>query len=149
MRWHSLVTSLHTCLEKVACRTCPMVTVRLLDPTAQWDTTPPTSGHYPSASGHTATVILPPEAATTVTVLQGEIFHLTPVQTVCPRCQQAITTRISHEIGLLNMLLCCFCCAAGCDLGCCLIPCVIDEFKDVMHSCPNCKSHIYTYKRVC
>ncbi|XP_030068564.1 cell death-inducing p53-target protein 1 [Microcaecilia unicolor] len=110
---------------------------------------PPIAGHYPSPSGHTATVFVPSGAATTVTVLQGEIFQGTPVQTVCPHCQQAVITRTSHEIGLMNLLLCCFCCAVGCDLGCCLIPCVMDEFKDVMHSCPNCKAYIYTYKRMC
>lgn len=38
---------------------------------------------------------------------------------------------------------------SSCDLGCCLIPCLIDEFKDVTHTCPNCKAYIYTYKRVC
>lgn len=36
-----------------------------------------------------------------------------------------------------------------CDLGCCLIPCLIDDLKDVTHTCPNCKGYIYTYKRIC
>ncbi|XP_006874948.1 PREDICTED: cell death-inducing p53-target protein 1 isoform X2 [Chrysochloris asiatica] len=92
---------------------------------------------------------VPPGAATTVTVLQGEIFEGAPVQTVCPHCQQAITTKISYEIGLMNFVLGFFCCFMGCDLGCCLIPCLINDFKDVTHTCPNCKAYIYTYKRLC
>lgn len=36
-----------------------------------------------------------------------------------------------------------------CDLGCCLIPCLIDDLKDVTHTCPYCKGYIYTYKRIC
>ncbi|XP_061606122.1 cell death-inducing p53-target protein 1 isoform X1 [Phyllopteryx taeniolatus] len=100
--------------------------------------------------GHTATTVMaPPGAATTVTVLQGEMFQTSPVQTVCPHCQQAIVTRISHDVGLMNTLFCLFCFFVGCDLGCCLIPCLIDDLKDVTHSCPYCKGYIYTYKRIC
>ncbi|CAI5791802.1 LITAF domain-containing protein [Podarcis lilfordi] len=109
----------------------------------------PPAGPYAPAGGQTATVLVPSGAAATVTVLQGEIFQAAPVPTVCPHCQQAITTKITHEIGLMNFLLGFFCCFVGCDLGCCLIPCLIDEFKDVTHTCPNCKAYIYTYKRMC
>lgn len=125
---------------------------------------PPPPGHYPhpmpgpmgTSPGsfipmgcHTATVLAPPGAATTVTVLQGEMFQTSPVQTICPHCQQAIVTRISHDIGLMNTLFCLFCFFVGCDLGCCLVPCLIDDLKDVTHSCPSCKGYIYTYKRIC
>ncbi|KAG7455689.1 hypothetical protein JOB18_048470 [Solea senegalensis] len=109
----------------------------------------PGPGHFVQMGGHTATVLAPPGAATTVTVLQGEMFQTSPVQTVCPHCQQAIVTRISHDVGLMNTLFCLFCFFVGCDLGCCLIPCLIDDLKDVTHTCPNCKGYIYTYKRIC
>ncbi|XP_046691003.1 cell death-inducing p53-target protein 1 isoform X2 [Silurus meridionalis] len=124
----------------------------------------PAPGHYPHPMpgqfapgpshcgpglGHTATMIGPTGSAATVTVLQGEMFQSAPVQTVCPHCQQAIITRISHDIGLMNTLFCLFCFFVGCDLGCCLIPCLIDDLKDVTHTCPNCKGYIYTYKRLC
>ncbi|KFQ23398.1 Cell death-inducing p53-target protein 1, partial [Merops nubicus] len=109
----------------------------------------PAPGHYPSPGGHSATVLVPSGTATTVTVLQGEIFQGAPVQTVCPHCQQAITTKITYEIGLMSFLLGVFCCFVGCDLCCCLIPCLFDDFKDVTHTCPNCKAYIYTYKRMC
>uniref|UniRef100_A0A8D0B872 Cell death-inducing p53-target protein 1 n=1 Tax=Salvator merianae TaxID=96440 RepID=A0A8D0B872_SALMN len=109
----------------------------------------PPTGPYAPGSGQAAAVLVPSGAATTVTVLQGEIFQAAPVTTVCPHCQQAITTKISHVIGLTNYLLGFFCCFVGCDLGCCLIPCLIDELKDVIHTCPNCKAYIYLYKRTC
>ncbi|XP_028669950.1 cell death-inducing p53-target protein 1 [Erpetoichthys calabaricus] len=109
----------------------------------------PGPGPYPSPSTHATTVFVPHGAATTVTVLQGEMFQASPVQTVCPHCQQAITTKISYDLGLMNTLFCLFCCFVGCDLGCCLIPFVMDDLKDVTHTCPNCKGYIYTYKRMC
>ncbi|XP_042248034.1 cell death-inducing p53-target protein 1-like [Thunnus albacares] len=135
-----------------------------MPPPPQGGPYPPPPGHYPHPipgqmgpgpshfvhmGGHTATVLAPPGAATTVTVLQGEMFQTTPVQTVCPHCQQAIITRISHDVGLMNTLFCLFCFFVGCDLGCCLIPCLIDDLKDVTHTCPYCKGYIYTYKRIC
>ncbi|XP_056609220.1 cell death-inducing p53-target protein 1 [Triplophysa dalaica] len=107
----------------------------------------PGPSHF--APGHTATVLTSPGAATTVTVMQGEMFQSAPVETLCPHCQQPIVTRITHDIGLMNTLFCLFCFFVGCDLGCCLIPCMIDELKDVTHTCPNCKGYIYTYKRIC
>ncbi|KAM9784951.1 cell death-inducing p53-target protein 1 [Syngnathus typhle] len=127
---------------------------------------PPLPGHFPHPmpghmgpggpvpfmhmGSHTATTVMaPPGSATTVTVLQGEMFQTSPVQTVCPHCQQAIVTRISHDVGLMNTLFCLFCFFVGCDLGCCLIPCLIDDLKDVTHTCPSCKGYIYTYKRIC
>lgn len=42
-----------------------------------------------------------------------------------------------------------FCLQFRCDLGCCLIPCLINDFKDVTHTCPSCKAYICTYKRLC
>lgn len=41
------------------------------------------------------------------------MFQSAPVQTVCPHCQQPITTRISHDIGLMNTLICMFCFFVG------------------------------------
>ncbi|XP_062306474.1 cell death-inducing p53-target protein 1 [Osmerus eperlanus] len=107
----------------------------------------PGPGHF--YEGHATTVLSPQAAGARVTVLHGEIFQSLPVQTVCSHCHQAIVTRISYDVGLMNTLFCLFCFCVGCDLGCCLIPCLIDDLKDVTHTCPNCKGHIYTYKRIC
>ncbi|XP_023677809.1 cell death-inducing p53-target protein 1 isoform X2 [Brienomyrus brachyistius] len=109
----------------------------------------PTPGRYPAQPGRPTTVLSPLGATTMVTVLQGEMFQSAPVQTVCPHCQQTIITSISYEIGLLNTLFCLFCCFVGCDFGCCLLPCLINDLKDVTHTCPYCKGYIYTYKRMC
>lgn len=73
----------------------------------------PGPSHFVHMGGHTATVLAPPGGATTVTVLQGEMFQTSPVQTVCPHCQQAIVTRISHDVGLMNTLFCLFCVFVG------------------------------------
>lgn len=73
----------------------------------------PGPSHFVHVGSHTATVLAPPGAATTVTVLQGEMFQTSPVQTVCPHCQQAIITRISHDVGLMNTLFCLFCFFVG------------------------------------
>uniref|UniRef100_A0A674N0H7 Cell death-inducing p53-target protein 1 n=1 Tax=Takifugu rubripes TaxID=31033 RepID=A0A674N0H7_TAKRU len=131
----------------------PLIDAKNIQPGGMY---PPPPGHFPhpmagqmgpgpspfvQMGGHAA--------ATTVTVLQGEMFQTSPVHTVCPHCQQAIVTRISHDVGLMNTLFCLFCFFVGCDLGCCLIPCLIDDLKDVTHTCPNCKGYIYTYKRIC
>lgn len=71
-------------------------------------------GPFVHMGGHTATTVMaPPGSATTVTVLQGEMFQTSPVQTVCPHCQQAIVTRISHDVGLMNTLFCLFCFFVG------------------------------------
>lgn len=74
----------------------------------------PSPGQFVHMGGHTATVLAPPgAAATTVTVLEGEMFQASPVQTVCPHCQQAIVTRISYDVGLMNTLFCLFCFFVG------------------------------------
>uniref|UniRef100_A0A3Q2Y8X2 Cell death-inducing p53-target protein 1 n=1 Tax=Hippocampus comes TaxID=109280 RepID=A0A3Q2Y8X2_HIPCM len=91
---------------------------------------------------------MPPPTQGDSQYLMDHCFHTThqcmlqtsPVQTACPHCQQAIVTRISHDVGLMNTLFCLFCFFVGCDLGCCLI----DDLKDVTHTCPY-----YTYKRIC
>lgn len=35
----------------------------------------------------------------------------------------------------------------SCWLGCCLIPCCIDECMDVHHSCPHCKAYLGRHRR--
>lgn len=60
------------------------------------------------------------------------------------------TTRTTHSQTSHKHRTVCVCTVLlRCDLGCCLIPCLIDDLKDVTHTCPNCKGYIYTYKRIC
>lgn len=77
---------------------------------------------------------------------QGQVLTaLAPEQTPCvplhpqPPGLQAVPPSLPH----------CFFLCSRCDLCCCLIPCLFDDFKDVTHTCPNCKAYIYTYKRMC
>ena len=35
----------------------------------------------------------------------------------------------------------------SCWMGCCLIPCCMDECMDKEHSCPNCKAFLGKYRR--
>uniref|UniRef100_A0A8C8S6J0 LITAF domain-containing protein n=1 Tax=Pelusios castaneus TaxID=367368 RepID=A0A8C8S6J0_9SAUR len=35
-----------------------------------------------------------------------------------------------------------------CNLGCCLMPLMMNRFKDVDHYCPRCQFHIYRYNRL-
>ncbi|KAI2576922.1 cell death inducing p53 target 1, partial [Homo sapiens] len=65
----------------------PMPQPGFIPPHMSADGTYMPPGPYPGPGGHTATVLVPSGAATTVTVLQGEIFEGAPVQTVCPHCQ--------------------------------------------------------------
>lgn len=59
-------------------------------------------------------------------------------------CFPSPTHSWEPELTALRVFLC-----SRCDLCCCLIPCLFDDFKDVTHTCPNCKAYIYTYKRMC
>ncbi|KAG9334992.1 hypothetical protein JZ751_006215, partial [Albula glossodonta] len=107
----------------------------------------PSPGSQTSTGTRPSLVISPSQAASLISSLQENRFRTLPVQTVCWKCHQRIRTRITKEIGLMNIIACVVCCFIGCDLGCCLIPCMIEDLKDVRHTCPNCKGHIYTYMR--
>lgn len=61
-----------------------------------------------------------------------------------PSCCPSVPVAVPTVSSQLCTSLCC-----RCDLCCCLIPCLFDDFKDVTHTCPNCKAYIYTYKRMC
>uniref|UniRef100_A0AAQ5ZNK1 LITAF domain-containing protein n=2 Tax=Amphiprion ocellaris TaxID=80972 RepID=A0AAQ5ZNK1_AMPOC len=70
-----------------------------------------------------------------------------PGQTVCPHCQQSVTTTTELKPGLLTWAVCGGLAIFGCCL-CCCIPFCIDACKDVEHSCPSCHKVIYIYKRM-
>ncbi|XP_051797235.1 LITAF domain-containing protein-like isoform X2 [Acanthochromis polyacanthus] len=70
-----------------------------------------------------------------------------PGQTVCPHCQQSVTTIAVFKPGLLTWAVCGGLAFVGCCL-CCCIPFCIDACKDVEHSCPSCHNVIYIYKRM-
>jgi len=62
-----------------------------------------------------------------------------PMEVHCHHCNTQVTTTVTKVIGLGNTAGCMICCCLGGWYGCCLIPCCVDEFKDTIHSCPNCE----------
>ena len=62
----------------------------------------------------------------------------------CGYCQSKITTLTTDEFGAFTFL------SIGCYLTCCLccIPCILPNFKDVHHKCPNCSRSIGLFTRI-
>lgn len=59
-------------------------------------------------------------------------------QLFCPVCKEIVITRVEKKVGDGTILvggMLCICC--GC-LGCCLVPCLIDDCKDSIHFCSKC-----------
>ncbi|XP_070580668.1 cell death-inducing p53-target protein 1-like [Ptychodera flava] len=102
---------------------------------------PPPGGYTHSSS----TVVI-----TQPTVVSTGMTHFTsvPAQTRCPHCQKDIVTDITYESGTCTILVCVLCCLVGCDMGCCLIPFCMDDFKDCVHRCPNCSAVVGTWSRM-
>ena len=57
-------------------------------------------------------------------------FANTPVQVRCPNCRYDVETIIHRESGDCSCLAC-FCLGGWTRY--------VDEFKDAVHTCPNCK----------
>ncbi|XP_078696160.1 lipopolysaccharide-induced tumor necrosis factor-alpha factor homolog isoform X1 [Branchiostoma floridae x Branchiostoma belcheri] len=75
-----------------------------------------------------------------------------PVRLTCPSCHQDVLTTVQPEIGMFTWLMVGAVFLFGFAfplvwLGCCFIPLCIKDFKDVKHTCPNCQTHLGTYKR--
>ncbi|XP_060799118.1 U11/U12 small nuclear ribonucleoprotein 25 kDa protein isoform X1 [Neoarius graeffei] len=86
----------------------------------------------------------PPSYPAPQIILEINKLSRYPSQTQCPYCEQYITTEVSTVIGNTTWLMCLASAFIGCIAGCCLIPFCISEFKDVVHKCPKCRSHIHT-----
>ncbi|KAI1307645.1 Lipopolysaccharide-induced tumor necrosis factor-alpha factor -like protein [Halotydeus destructor] len=88
----------------------------------------------------------PVQGTTVIVTRQG--FGPYPSQTTCPNCSQNVMTSTMSSPGLLTWILSGTLLLIGCWAGCCLIPCCVPECQDVEHRCPNCKTHLGTYKRI-
>ncbi|XP_023262766.1 lipopolysaccharide-induced tumor necrosis factor-alpha factor [Seriola lalandi dorsalis] len=71
-----------------------------------------------------------------------------PVQIVCPKCNQTVLTKVDYSAGLLTYLFCGGLFFCGFVLGCCLIPFCVDRLRDAKHTCPTCKAVLGLYKRL-
>ena len=71
------------------------------------------------------------------------VFGETSVRAVCPHCRITVVTT-THSVPGLKACLClplCF------TLFGCLVCCCLDDFMDVVHTCPFCKNKIATYEQ--
>ncbi|CAD8177886.1 unnamed protein product [Paramecium octaurelia] len=60
----------------------------------------------------------------------------------CGYCQRQVQTVIKYEPGAGTYLIGGLLAIVGLWFGCCLIPCFIDDCKDVLHFCPSCQGKI-------
>ncbi|CAL1547857.1 unnamed protein product [Lymnaea stagnalis] len=89
---------------------------------------------YPPGFSQT-TVIVQPQV-----IVRGEDYRFmqNPARIVCQHCQEAVTTKLTYEAGLLTYSLCGLIICFGLCCGCCLIPFFMDGTKDVEHRCCHC-----------
>ncbi|XP_071177734.1 uncharacterized protein [Mytilus edulis] len=76
--------------------------------------------------------------------------HFKPYDTICPHCNEHVTTEASYKMGdkayhTIFRLLLVLCCIGLPILS--LVPCCINRFKDVTHTCPRCHQIVAEYKR--
>ncbi|XP_064842256.1 uncharacterized protein LOC135554117 isoform X1 [Oncorhynchus masou masou] len=90
----------------------------------------------------------PPSIPAPEVILDIQKLPPCSAQTQCPQCREFITTEIVTSIGNVACLVCVTMSVLGCVAGCCLIPFCIDNFKDVTHRCPKCRSPIITIKKL-
>ena len=119
--------------------------------------------HYPPAANVTPQQLpplsLPPlyhyqpcPANTVSPVVLNRQFGQTPVPLRCPNCQKDVVTVLVYESGAMVWI------AVGIIFLLALfvivplflfwIPFLIDDFKDITHTCPNCCYVFGKYKRI-
>lgn len=109
---------------------------------------PAAGGYAPPAGGQWATT-------STTTVIthqpaQGSMMHYTqvPATIVCQFCNATVSTATTYTVGTYTWLVCFILWLVGCGIGCCLIPFCMNDCKDVVHTCPNCKSAVGRYSKM-
>ncbi|XP_042233051.1 lipopolysaccharide-induced tumor necrosis factor-alpha factor homolog isoform X3 [Homarus americanus] len=92
----------------------------------------PTYGH---AGAPTAVV-------TTVVPLGSQSTHM-----ICPHCHADVDTATKLSPSMVAWLSGFIICILGGVMGCCLVPCCINDCMNVEHSCPNCHAFLGKYNR--
>ncbi|XP_065051612.1 lipopolysaccharide-induced tumor necrosis factor-alpha factor homolog [Rhopilema esculentum] len=95
----------------------------------------------------------PGTAATTTTVMvtavqQQQVNTPFPANITCTNCKANVITEVSYKNGTMTYLMAGGMCLAGLWLGCCFIPFCCNRFKDIIHTCPNCKAIVGFHKRI-
>ncbi|EAS00550.3 LITAF-like zinc ribbon domain protein (macronuclear) [Tetrahymena thermophila SB210] len=65
-----------------------------------------------------------------------------PQQLYCANCKQYTTTKVALKNGSGAYIAGGVIAACGFWLGCCLIPCMVDDCKDSVHFCTRCGSNL-------
>ncbi|KAL2078170.1 hypothetical protein ACEWY4_025855 [Coilia grayii] len=65
----------------------------------------------------------------------------------CDSCSLVVQTVVRHRVTNTTWFMCGIFSAVGCLFGCCLLPFLLNYFKDVSHYCPNCKAKIRNVPR--
>ncbi|EDO33373.1 predicted protein, partial [Nematostella vectensis] len=102
-------------------------------------------GYAPQGQPYATTTVIQQPATVVVNPIG---FYETPVSMNCPTCHATIVTATDYVTGTLTWLACFGLCIIGCDLGCCFIPFCVDSMKDVVHTCPNCRSQVGVFRRM-
>ncbi|XP_063073083.1 lipopolysaccharide-induced tumor necrosis factor-alpha factor homolog [Engraulis encrasicolus] len=71
-----------------------------------------------------------------------------PAKARCPQCHSFITTEVTYTVGSVSWLVCSMSILLGCVAGCCLLPFCLQNFKDVHHKCPKCRTLLHTVKKL-
>ncbi|CAG2106550.1 unnamed protein product [Medioppia subpectinata] len=89
------------------------------------------------------------QSGNTVVVVQNIQMSPYPMYMKCTRCGVEVVTLAEPTVGLLTWCVSAGLCVVGCNLGCCLFPFFIYECQDIEHRCPQCRTHLGTYRRCC
>ncbi|XP_072022698.1 uncharacterized protein [Amphiura filiformis] len=86
---------------------------------------------------------------TTTTIVTTSMIHVSdrPVNTQCPNCQNQVTSVVQRTMGGMVWLIAAILCIVGL-WPCCLIPFCITDLYDCDHTCPVCKYHLGSFRRL-
>ncbi|XP_057699558.1 lipopolysaccharide-induced tumor necrosis factor-alpha factor homolog [Corythoichthys intestinalis] len=76
-------------------------------------------------------------------------LYRSPALTSCPSCRARVTTRVRYRVGTYSWIVCVVFVLCGLILGCCLLPFLLNHFKDAHHSCPQCHRLLHVHRRTC
>ncbi|CAO1333873.1 unnamed protein product [Diamesa hyperborea] len=114
---------------------------------------PPTSAppSYAQAVGgvNASSPFTPQQHILTTTNIVTTVVPIGPHAThmICPNCHCEINTKTRSSPGLIAYVSGFLIAVFGCWLGCCLIPCCLDECMDTHHQCPNCEFYLGRHRR--